>query len=315
MQVWKESFPIAAADETLIAVHRWRSQLRPRGIVLIAHGMGEHALRYDHLASTLARTGYVVYANDHRGHGQTVCERRDLGELGPRGLSSTAGDMRQVARFARRIHPDAPIILVGNSLGSYAAQLYAVEHGDDLAGIVLVGGSALDLRVSQLGPHGWQYTDNNAFFSGGRTLYDWVSRDPSVVGAYIDDPMCRFALSVQSQKSLIAAGSYLSDISSLHRVRANLPFLVLSGEHDPCNGFLKNFHALLERYHKAGFRDVSARAYAQARHDIFNEINRDEVIGDLIDWLARITSAEFRAPRSSIFAAGRPFEVRGNRLQ
>jgi alpha-beta hydrolase superfamily lysophospholipase len=303
MQIWRESFPIAAADKALIAVHRWRAHLNPRGVVLIAHGMGEHALRYDYLACCLAKAGYVVYANDHRGHGQTVANQRDLGDLGPKGLNSTASDMRRVVGVAQRLHPHAPIVLLGNSLGSYAAQLYATDHSDELAGIVLVGGSALDLRVGQLGAHGWRYTDNNASFSDGKTSYDWVSRDPTVVRAYIDDPMCRFSLSVRSQKSLIDAGSYLYQPTSLHRVRVDLPILVLSGEHDPCNAFLRNFHALLERYHQFGFRDVSSFVYGSARHDLFNEINRDEVIGDLIGWLTKVTTSQLRLPKRLLYAS------------
>jgi alpha-beta hydrolase superfamily lysophospholipase len=316
METWRESFAIAAADGIPIVVHRWHANAAPRGIVQISHGMGEHALRYHALACCLAKAGYVVYANDHRGHGQTVRDRLLLGDLGPNGLRSTVEDMFEVTSFAHRIHRDAPVALVGVSMGSYATQLYALEYGDQLAGIALTGGSALDLRISQLGHNGWQYARNNALFESAECGFDWLSRDRAVVKAYVDDPMCGFGLSLRSQKSLNSIGALLSDQSALRRMRSDLPILLFSGEKDPCNAFLKNFYALVERYECLGLSDVTAKMYPEARHDLFNELNRDEVIGDFLDWLARVTSmtAFTSRQRTANFAHHNPWHAAHGRL-
>lgn len=252
--------------------------------------MGEHSLRYHSLACELAKAGYVVYSNDHRGHGQTLRDCHLLGDLGSGGLRSTVDDMLQVTSLANRLHPGAPVALIGNSLGSYAAQLYALDYGNQLSGIALTGGSALGLRITQLGPIGWQYSRNNAFFEDARTGFDWISRDKAIVDAYIDDPMCGFGLSPRSQRSLISAGEYLSDPSFLRRMRSNLPILLFTGEKDPCDAFLKNFYALAERYKSLRLTDVTAKIYPEARHDLFHELNAEEVIGDLVQWLARVMS-------------------------
>jgi len=310
MEVWRESFAIAAADGTPIAVHRWQPRAEPRGIVQLSHGMGEHSLRYHSLACALAEAGFVVYSNDHRGHGQTLRDYHLLGDLGPAGLQSTVNDMARVTCFASRQHSTLPVALIGASLGSYAAQLYAVEHSFRLSGMILTGGSALDLRVTQLGPNGWDYARNNLSLDGTETDFDWLSRDRAVVDAYIDDPMCGFGLSCDSQKSLMIAADYLSDRSTLRSLRSDLPILMVSGENDPCNAHLKNFHALAERYHFLRLSDVTAHVYPGARHDLFHELNKQEVIADAIRWLRRVTS-DGRAIAKKNRAGTIPIELQG----
>lgn len=307
MEPWRESFAIAGADGTPIAIHRWRAHSKPRGIVQISHGMGEHSLRYHSLSCQLAKAGYIVYSNDHRGHGQTLRDYHLLGDLGSGGLRSTVDDMFQVTSLANRLHPGTPVVLIGNSLGSYATQLYALDYGDQLSGIALTGGAALDLRITQLGPNGWQYSRNNSFFEDTKTGFDWISRDQAIVDAYIDDPLCGFNLSLRSQRSLISAGEYLSDPSLLRRMRSNLPILLFTGEKDPCNAFLKNFHALTERYRSLRLTDVTVKIYPEARHDLFHELNSEEVIGDLIGWLAHVMSAPISSTgRRSMMAFSAP---------
>lgn len=290
MGVMRESFPIAAGDGYPIAVHRWRVAEPVRGIVQISHGMGEHSRRYDELAAILAKLGFAVYANDHRGHGMTLRSEQEAGDLGPHGFRSTLDDMLSLTAFAKRDYPRAPVALMGYSMGSYAAQAYAQDHSREIVGIVLSGGSALDLRAAELGRDGWRFCTNNRTFSEG-DRFDWLSRDAAVVDAYMDDPLCGFVPTPPSQRSLIDAGSVLADQSRLKKIRPDLPILALSGEHDPVNGFLKHFHPMIERFSNAGLSEVTSRIYLGARHEIFHEINRDEVISDLLGWLDQVFAA------------------------
>ncbi len=139
-------FDFVAADGHRIAGYRWGGPA-PRGIVQIAHGMGEHAGRYRPLAAALVEAGLVVYASDHRGHGRTVDRPEHLGDLGPGGFAALVRDMAQLSRLARERSPGIPLILLGHSMGSYAAQLYLLDEAAALAGAVLSGSAALDLRA------------------------------------------------------------------------------------------------------------------------------------------------------------------------
>lgn len=296
MATMRESFPIAASDGYPIVVHRWRAAGPIKGIIQISHGMGEHSGRYDCLATILAKLGFVVYSNDHRGHGMTLRSFRETGDLGPHGFRTTLDDMVALTARANWDYPKAPVALIGYSMGSYAAQAYAQDHSREIVGMVLSGGSALDLRAAELGQNGWRFSSNNRAFSGNNR-FDWLSRDVATVDAYMDDPLCGFVPTPASQRSLFDAGSALADPSRLERIRSDLPILALSGEHDPVNGFLRHFFPMLERFRAAGLRDVASKVYVGARHEIFNEINRDEVISDLLRWLDYV----FGPFRSQVF--------------
>lgn len=300
MLIWEESFAIEGFDGTVVPVHRWRSDAAPRGIVQIAHGWGEYALRYRDFAHALVRAGYVVYANDHRGHGQAVDDLGRLGDFERGGFPALVRDMGYVSDLAKVDYPGLPVVLIGHSMGSYAAQSYALDHSGAIAGLALVGGSSLDLRCRKLGKYGWFTADNNADFRPARTPYDYISRDPAVVDAFMDDPLCGFVPSAGSQKSLLISAPRLSSVEDMRRIRPDLPVLLFTGDRDPVNGFLSYFTPLAERYRTAGLDDVATRIYRGARHQLLHETNRAEVIADVIDWIAR-------APRH---AAGPSFSQR-----
>jgi alpha-beta hydrolase superfamily lysophospholipase len=288
MFVWEEDFAIEGFDGAVIPVHRWRSDRAPRIIVQLAHGWGEHALRYREFARALVRAGCAVYANDHRGHGQAVDHPGQLGDFERGGFPGLVRDMGYVSDLAKADYPEVPLILIGHSMGSYAAQSYALDHSHAIAGLALVGGSSLDLRCSKLGKYGWFTADNNAAFWPARTPYDFISRDHAVVDAFIDDPLCGFVPSAGSQKSLLASAPRLSRVEEMRRIRPDLPILLFTGECDPVNGFLAYFSPLAERYRAAGLDDVATRIYAGARHQLLHETNRAEVTADFIEWIGRV---------------------------
>lgn len=287
MLICEESFAIEGFDGCVVPVHRWRSGAAARGIVQIAHGWGEYALRYREFARSLVRAGYVVYANDHRGHGHAVEDMSRLGDFERGGFKALVRDMGHVTDLAKSDYPELPVYLLGHSMGSYAAQDYALDHSRAIAALALVGGSSLDLRCRKLGKYGWFTADNNAAFWPARTPYDYISRDPAVVDAFIDDPLCCFVPSAGSQKSLLISAPRLSSVEEMRRIRADLPVLLFTGDRDPVNGFLSYFTPLAERYRAAGLGRVTTRIYPGARHQVLHETNRAEVSADVIDWLAR----------------------------
>jgi alpha-beta hydrolase superfamily lysophospholipase len=262
------------ATGVALACYEWLPVGRPVGVVQIAHGRGEHALRYSAFANDCRAAGLAVYANDHRGHGATA-QPGQLGSFGAAGFGALVDDMAALTLSVRSINPGTPVILLGHSMGSFAAQMFVGRHARLLSGLVLSGSAALDLRYAgSSGP-----TDYNARCKPERTPFDWLSRDESAVDAYIADPLCGFPLDSASQQSMVASAPRM-----LPPVLDRLPVLLLTGDQDPVNGNLLWFHPLVERYRTAGAA-VTVQSYEGGRHEMLNEINRAEVKAALIDWI------------------------------
>jgi alpha-beta hydrolase superfamily lysophospholipase len=284
------NFSFAAADGPDIAVYRWSGVPAPKAVVQIAHGMGEHAARYRRLAEALTAAGYPVYANDHRGHGMTAGSADHHGDLGPGGWAGLVSDLGEVGAIARREHPGLPLVVVGHSMGSFALQGYLLDHSADVDAAVLSGTSAIDVIAPGIDPT--KEVDLSAFnaaFEPARTEYDWLSRDPDEVDAYVADPACGFGLNPHSTSSMLEGLADAGDPARLAGIRSDLPIYLLSGDADPLAGGGALIELVADRYRQAGVTDVTVALYPGARHEVFNETNRDEITADLVTWLDRIT--------------------------
>jgi alpha-beta hydrolase superfamily lysophospholipase len=282
-------FSFSAADAALIAGYRWPSE-RKRAVVQIAHGMGEHAGRYRRFAGALVAAGYAVYANDHRGHGRTAPSSQALGDFGQAGFAALVSDMAALTRLIMTVHPGCPVILLGHSMGSFAAQLYLLEHASLLGGVILSGSAALDLRIAARNSLKGGFPGLNAQFEPARTPFDWLSRDTVEVDAYVADPLCGFTLTPASSASMTDSSLQMADVAALKNLPGDLSMYLLTGDSDPVNDNLRWFFPLMERYRQAGLVDVSCHVYGGARHEMLNETNRDEVTTHLIAWLDRVTA-------------------------
>lgn len=265
-------------DGVTVTVYCWRPGTPARAAVHLAHGMGEHARRYQHVAEALVAAGYVVYADDHRASGRTGADGAGLGQLGPRGMQGALDSLQDTITAVTAADP-APggVVLVGHSWGSFLAQRIAERSGGQLRGLVLSGSTLLTDPYIDLG------TDPNAAFEPAATPYDWLSRDPEAVRRYIEDPWCGFEVAFDLAELVHLVGP------PLHSVPAGLPVLVLNGSDDAVGGRNGGGRALADAYRHLGLTDVSYLEYPGGRHEMFNETNRDEVITDLVDWLDRHT--------------------------
>jgi alpha-beta hydrolase superfamily lysophospholipase len=251
--------------------------------------MGEHALRYGELAGVLTARGLVVYAQDHRGHGATAPTEADYGVLGENGWSELVADIGRLTDVARAGHPGLPVVLIAHSMGSFAAQQYLVEHSDRADAVALTGTAAIDLIEAALNLD--EPVDLSAFnapFAPARTDFDWLSRDEAQVDLYVADKRCGFGLDSASAKAMFASGRPLADPAVMGQVRSDLPLYIAVGEADPVNAGLAVLTPLVDRYKAAGLEDVTVKVYPRARHEIFNETNRDEVYADLVGWISRV---------------------------
>ncbi|MFV0306866.1 MAG: lysophospholipase [Desertimonas sp.] len=287
----ESTFTFPSSDGTAIHVYRWSGEGDPKAIVQIEHGMGEHAARYRRLAEALTRTGYVVYADDHRGHGKTAGGPAHHGDLGAAGWQGLVDDVTRLSEIARREHPGLPLIVLGHSMGSFALQQHLLDHSGELDGAVLTGTSVYDVIGAGIDPDA--EVDLSAFNAPfeQRTGYEWLSRDEAEVDAYVADEACGFGLNPAAARGMSDGLAPTSDTARLSAIRADLPILLQSGDADPLAGGGPLLEMLGERYRDAGVRDVTVKLYPGARHEVFNETNRDEVTDDLLGWLERVTSA------------------------
>ncbi|HEX4248001.1 MAG TPA: alpha/beta hydrolase [Pseudonocardia sp.] len=272
-----------------ITAYRWDPSGTPSGVVQLTHGMGEHVLRYAELAGVLNARGLVVYGQDHRGHGATAGSPENYGVLGENGWAELVADIGRLTDLVRADHPDLPLVLIGHSMGSFAVQQYLVDSSDRVSAAVLSGTAAIDLLAPGLNlDEPIDLSAFNAPFQPPRTDYDWLSRDNDQVDAYVADPRCGFGLDTPSGKAMFAASARPADPAELAKVRSDLPLYIAVGDADPVNGALALLNPLVDRYRAAGLTDVTVQVYPGARHEIFNETNRDEVDSDLVGWISKV---------------------------
>lgn len=284
-----QEFRFDGRDGAAVAGYRWEPDGPPRGVVQLTHGVGEHLRRYDHLAQTLTAAGFLVHGHDSRGHGATIAEGVEPGVIGADGWRSTVEDLGVLVDRARAEHPDLPLVLLGHSMGSFAVQQFLLDHSARVDAVVLSGTAALDLLEPAMDlDAGIDLTAFNAPYAPGRTGYEWLSRDEAQVDRYVADPLCGFGYDSDGLKAVFAGARAAADPERLAALRPDLPICLTVGDADPVNGQLALVHALVERYRAAGLTDVELHVHAGARHEVFNETNRDEIEADLLAWLDRV---------------------------
>ena len=299
-----DTFTLQSHDGTSLFVRRWLPDAEPTAVVQIAHGMAEHSARYARFAQALTDAGYAVYADDHRGHGETA-GGVDVGYFADAGgWDKVVEDLAAVTRRAREEQPGLPVVLFGHSMGSFLARAYAARHGGDLAALVVCGTAGDPGLLGKVGAgiaalegrvRGRRHTSKlmntltfgqyNAKFKPQRTDFDWLSRDEAEVDKYIADPQCGAIFTSGFYSDLLGGLQQIQRDDLVARVPKNLPVLVISGDSDPVGGDGKGVKAVAAQLERVGVRDVTLKLYPGARHELLNETNRDEVTSDVLAWI------------------------------
>jgi alpha-beta hydrolase superfamily lysophospholipase len=287
--VTEQSFTVLGRGGVDLFVRHWPANGAARAVVQISHGLGEHSARYARLAAALNIAGFDVYAHDHRGHGRSARDATELGHFGPDGWNALVDDLVTIGEAIDARTGGNPRVMLGHSMGSFAVQQYLPDHSADIAAAVLTGTSAIDAIFGALDADSSldRMPGNEAF--EGRTDFDWLSRDAAEVDLYIADPACGFGADADAVADMTAAAKQPVEGDVLRSIRPDLPMLLMSGSADLLSGAMALVELVAERYRDAGVRDVTVIGYQDARHEIFNETNRDEVTADLVDWLEHHT--------------------------
>ncbi len=297
---------LEASDGEAVHCYSWPIT-QPEAVVHIAHGMGEHARRYDATARALNDAGYVVYANDHRGHGATA--RAGWGYMGGDGWNRVLADAYELNREVRDNHPDIPVVLLGHSMGAMMAQQYITRYGASIDALALSGSPGFKHPLLGRLPmilgrfEAWRlgadrHSDlmqkllfgsaNKAFDGPQATGFEWLSRDAGEVAKYMDDEACGFVLTCGSLCDLFQGSAASQRPENLARIPRDLPIYAFSGADDPVHDGEKDFNRMIEAYRGAGLTKVEYRVYPGGRHELFNDINARQVVGDLVAWLKRV---------------------------
>jgi alpha-beta hydrolase superfamily lysophospholipase len=297
---------LRSSDGLELFIYRWRSESAPvRATVQIAHGMGEHAGRYERLAAQLCGAGFEVFAADTRGHGLSIFAPELLGHLADSdGWNKAVDDVDRIASHIAAERPGVPHALLGHSLGSLLA-LDSLTRGRTppdavvLSGISGPPGRAIWLALAvarferlRLGVRGQSallermlFGQFNRAFEPGESAFDWLSRDRAEVAKYVADPLCGFVLSVGGICDLSAGLRRMFTPSALAQVPRGVPVLLLSGANDPVHDSLRGIRVLSKALRGGGGERLTERIYPDGRHEMLNETNRDEVTRDLLEWL------------------------------
>ena len=297
------SYPSSDGSHTVHAME-WLPQGQPRAVVQIVHGVAEYVGRYDHVARFLTERGFLVCGEDHLGHGKTVDDGK-YGYFGPRGgWDLVVRDIRRLRELQGEKYPGVPYVMLGHSMGSFLTRTYLIRWpgtvdravlsgtGQEPAPLValgkaLAGGLCLLRGGDSVSPlvNAMSLGAYNKKFAPNRTGADWISRDEAVVDAYLKDPLCTFMPTVAMFRDMMGGLQYIADRSNLARMDKETPVYFLSGDRDPVGAMGKGVEKVVRMFRKAGCRDVSVKLYPEGRHEMFNELNRDEVMADLLAWL------------------------------
>ena len=300
----RESFTIPSNGIGQLHCCRWMPEGEPKAVLQIVHGIAEYIERYDDFAGFLNGLGYVVVAEDHMGHGQTVGAEGTQGYF-EGGWFTAVSDSYALLRKTKAEYPQIPYVLFGHSMGSFMARTILEVYPDSGIAAAVICGTGwqprailpgaigiCQLACKKVGEKNTSDTLQNMVFGGynkrvehPRTEFDWLTRDARVVDAYIAHPSCGFTASTGLLRDLLTGIRFIEQKQNLAKMNKDLPVLFIAGGDDPVGNYGKGVTRAAEEFRKAGMKHVVCRLFPLGRHEILNEINRREVYDFTAKWL------------------------------
>lgn len=283
---------------------RWTPEGEPKAVLQIVHGIAEFVERYDDFANYLTERGYAVVAEDHMGHGQSINGDGIQGYFHG-GWFTAVEDTMQLMTDTRKEYPNLPYILFGHSMGSFMARTILCKYPDSGINAAVICGTGwqpafampaviklVDSVCKKTGETKPNEKLQNLIFGSynskvehPRTPYDWLSRDAKIVDAYIAHPLCGFTASAGLLRDMMKGIYFIEQSVNLNAMRKDLPVFFIAGGDDPVGSYGKGVRQAANAFQKAGMTDVSVRIYPLCRHEILNEINKEEIYEDVIQWM------------------------------
>lgn len=292
-------------DEKKVYLYKWVPQegTRIKGVVQVIHGMAEHGTRYGRFAEALTNEGFIVYADDHRGHGKSAENLSNLGYISDNdGFHTMVHDQHEINQYIRRENPNQQVFIFGHSMGSFISQRYMEIYGDTVEGVILSGtggkpnlmmkagipisGTLMKLKgrrgngqlMNDLG-----FGTYNKQIENPKTEFDWLTRDEEEVSKYIMDPYCGGIFPVSFYYDFLRGMCAIHKKGNLNNIPKELPIEIFSGDADPVGNYGKGILSLVETLKGLHIKSLNYKLYSGGRHELLNETNREEVTKDLLE--------------------------------
>ena len=278
----------------------------PIGVFQITHGMAEHIDRYDDFARFLAGNGYAVFIHDDIGHGKSVKSDDMLGFFGEEnGDKTLVEDVKLLTGIARTKYPDLPVILFGHSMGSFVARSYCSKYASSIDGAIICGTSGPNpgakfgeiianfIAKRKGSMYRSPFINSLAFGSynnkieNKRTDFDWLTRDDAIVDKYIADKYCGFLFTAKGYRDMFRILQAVSADSWYDAVPKSLPMFFIAGDSDPVGSYGKGVKTVTTKLGATGHSKVECKLYPGCRHEILNELCRQDVYEDILAWVKK----------------------------
>lgn len=304
-------FKLQTTEGKELQAYRWEEPtVKKRAVIQIAHGMVEHSLRYEPFITFLTANGFIVYANDHRGHGKSILEEKGYFAK-KNGFEKVVEDITLLIDQIKGENPNLPLFLFGHSMGSLLVRRLIQTYDKDLAGVILSGTAGnpkilgkIGLAIAKLEKlikgekkksplMNWLiFGRYHKHFSPVRTKHDFLTRDEAVVDDYINDPNCGFICTTSFYKDLLEGTIKIHEDKAVAKIPKQLPIFLFAGDQDPVGDFGEGVQAVYEQYLEHGLKQVSLKLYKDGRHEMLNELNKMEVYTDILNWLETMLKGE-----------------------
>lgn len=295
---------VVASGGTKIFLRIWDEVENPIGLVQIFHGMAEHSGRYDDFANFLNSKGFIVYANDHRGHGLSIGENKVLAYVGEDGFNNIVEDERIISEIIKEKYRDLPLYIFSHSFGSFLGQEFIIRYSNEIDGIILSGSAkqdSIEIKAARLlaslqnsildSSKPANLLDKLSFGSYNdkveniKTKFDWLSRDEKEVDKYIADELSGYISPINFYYNLFHGFKDLYKRDRLSKISKKLPILIISGDMDPVGKYGSSVKKLYATYENLNMENLSSKLYPGGRHELLKEINKSEVYDFIYKWI------------------------------
>ena len=303
----KEFTFLSNNNETNIRAVEYIPEQKIVAILQIAHGMVEFIDRYEDFANYLNSKGILVVGNDHLGHGGSVNSKDEWGYFSKNGNEDVLNDMHNLTIITKEKYPDLPYFLLGHSMGSFFAREYLGRYGNELSGAIIMGTGMEPLYKLKSGMFlckalalilGWKHRSPlvnsiafgsyNKKFEPARTKVDWLTKDEKIVDWYLNEERCNFVFTLNGYYNMFKCIANLHDKNLLNNIPKDLPIIFVSGEDDPVGTFGKEIVRTVESLIEVGIENIDIKLYPNDRHEILNELDKDQVYQDIYNWMKEL---------------------------
>lgn len=271
----------------------------PKGIVQISHGMSEHKERYYPFMEYLKQNNFITVIHDHRGHGNSVKSKEDLGYFYEENSQYIVDDLYQVTSYIKKQYPNLPVYLFSHSMGTLVARNYLKKHDQEIEKIVLCGPptenklAGLGIQFAKIskkikGDRNRSQFLNQLTFGNYNKNYkiqnEWICSNIEKVNQYNQDELSGYIFTTNGFINLYGLMKNAFNKKNWNIQNPNLKILVIAGSDDPVIQNKNKFENLINFLRSLGYKNITSKLYPKKRHELLNEVDHESIYQDILDF-------------------------------